>query len=890
MFKGIKKLFDPSYKELTRCEKIADKVIALADTYKAMSEEELKNQTNIFKERLQNGESLDDIMVEAFAVAREASTRVLGMTPFKVQIIGAAAMHFGNIAEMKTGEGKTLTSVMVAYLNALTGKGVHIVTVNEYLASRDASEMGEVHKYLGLTVGLNLREYNSEEKRAQYACDITYSTNNELGFDYLRDHMVVYKEDMVQRPELFFAIVDEVDSILVDEARTPLIISGGAKTGPNLYEQANTFCRRLTEEIDYEVDEKTRHASLTPEGIQKAEEYFHLDNLYDISNVELLHRINNSLRANFIMKNQVDYVVQDGQIIIVDPFTGRLMHGRQWSEGLHQAIEAKEGVEIKKETRTLATITFQNYFRMYSKLAGMTGTAKTEEEEFRDIYNMLVVEIPTNVPVVRVDDPDLIFFSEKAKYEAISEEIKRRHEIGQPILVGTISIETSELLSSILKKKGIPHNVLNAKQHAREADIISHAGEKGAVTIATNMAGRGTDIKLGEGVKELGGLAVLGTERHESRRIDNQLRGRSGRQGDPGYSRFYLSTKDELLIRFGGDRLERMLLMVSEKDESGENAPIEYKPFSSVVESAQKKIEGQNYDRRKSVVEYDEVLRKQREVIYGQRKDILFLDDIEPTILRMMENVSYNEVAKYAQVDDPSKIDAIRFMKEFVVRFFDQGYINVPCPSCGKIQRVHDGIPTRCINQECRMGFTVSRRRDTDAQKAIKNTISIEEIEGKSLAEVQEFIYNVFKTNLESKKADADPENYKEFLKRNLLSVVDKHWMDHIDQMSTLRQSVSLQSYAQVNPLREYQAIGFEMFNKMIASIESETIGLVNCRFIPVTMGERERVAKIVGTSGGSSDDSGKRKPVINKDKKVGPNEPCPCGSGRKYKHCCGRK
>ena len=890
MFKFFKKLFDPSYKELSKCEKIADKVLAVAETYKAMSEEELKNQTNIFKERLANGETLDDIMVEAFATAREAATRVLGMTPFRVQIIGAAAMHFGNIAEMKTGEGKTLTSVMVAYLNALTGKGVHIVTVNEYLATRDATEMGEVHKYLGLTVGLNLREYSSEEKRAQYACDITYSTNNELGFDYLRDHMVVYKEDMVQRPELYFAIVDEVDSILVDEARTPLIISGGAKQGYNLYEQANTFCRRLSEDIDFEVDEKSKHCTLTPEGISKAEDYFHLDNLYDISNVELLHRINNALRANFIMKNQVDYVVQDGQIIIVDPFTGRLMHGRQWSEGLHQAIEAKEGVEIKKETRTLATITFQNYFRMYAKLAGMTGTAKTEEEEFRDIYNMLVVEIPTNVPVVRVDDPDLIYFSEKAKYEAISEEIKRRHSVGQPILVGTISIESSELLSSILKRKGIPHNVLNAKQHAREADIISHAGEKGAVTIATNMAGRGTDIKLGEGVRELGGLAVLGTERHESRRIDNQLRGRSGRQGDPGYSRFYLSTKDELLIRFGGDRLERMLLMISDKDASGEMAPIEYKPFSSVVESAQKKIEGQNYDRRKSVVEYDEVLRKQREVIYGQRKDILFLDDIEPTILKMMENVAYREVAKYASYDDPTKIDAIRFMKEFVVRYFDQGFINIPCPKCQKMQRVQDGLPTKCINPECGFAFTVTRRRDTEAQKAIKTTISINEIEGKSLAEVQEFIYNIFVTNLESKKADADPENYKEFLKRNLLSVVDRHWMDHIDQMSTLRQSVSLQSYGQVNPLREYQAVGFEMFTKMIESIDAQTVAFVNCRFIPATMGERERVAKIVGTSGGSSDDDGRRKPVVNKTKKVGPNEPCPCGSGRKYKHCCGRK
>ena len=888
MFKAIKKLFDPAYKELTVCEKVADKVIALADKYKAMSDEELQNQTVIFKERLAKGETLDDILVEAFATAREAATRVLGLTPFRVQIIGAAAMHFGNIAEMKTGEGKTLTSVMVAYLNALTGKGVHIVTVNEYLAARDANEMGQVHKFLGLTVGLNLREYSSEEKREQYACDITYSTNNELGFDYLRDHMVVYKEQMVQRPELFFAIVDEVDSILIDEARTPLIISGGAKAGYNLYEQANTFVKRLHEDVDFEIDEKAKHASLTPEGIQKAEEYFKIENLYDVAHVELLHRINNALRANYIMKNQVDYVVQEGQVIIVDPFTGRLMHGRQWSEGLHQAVEAKEGVEIKKETRTLATITFQNYFRMYSKLAGMTGTAKTEEEEFRDIYNMLVVEIPTNVPVIREDAPDLIFFSEKAKYEAIAEEIKKRHEIGQPILVGTISIETSELLSSILKRKGIPHNVLNAKQHAREAEIVSHAGEKGAVTIATNMAGRGTDIKLGEGVRELGGLAVIGTERHESRRIDNQLRGRSGRQGDPGYSRFYLSTKDELLIRFGGDRLERVLLLASSKETDGEMAPIEYKPMSAVVESAQKKIEGQNYDRRKSVVEYDEVLRKQREVIYGQRKDILFLDDIEPTILKMIESISYREVANYADVNDPSKIDAVRFMKEFVVSFFNQGYLNIQCDKCQKVLKVREGIPTRCPN--CGKEFTVIIPRETESQKEIKNIISIAEVEGKTVAEVQEFILNIFMTNLKAKKADANPENYKEFLKRVLLKVVDQHWMDHIDQMSTLRQSVSLQSYGQVNPLREYQSTGFEMFSRMIEAIERDTVRIINHSFVPVTLGERERVAKIVGTSGGSSDDDGKKKPVVNKTAKVGPNQPCPCGSGRKYKHCCGRK
>ena len=890
MGKLFKKLFDPSYKELAKCAKIADQVIALADKYKAMSDEELKNQTVIFKDRLAKGEELDNLMVEAFAVAREASTRVLRLTPFKVQIIGAAAMHFGNIAEMKTGEGKTLTSVMVAYLNALTGKGVHIVTVNEYLASRDAHDMGQVHEFLGLTVGLNLREYDSEQKRAQYACDITYSTNNELGFDYLRDHMVVYKEDMVQRPYLNFAIVDEVDSILIDEARTPLIISGGAKDGPNLYEQANTFCRRLVENEDYEIDEKAKHVSLTPEGISKAENYFHLENLYDISNVELLHRINNALRANFIMKNEVDYVVQDGQVIIVDSFTGRLMHGRQWSEGLHQAVEAKEGVEIKKETRTLATITFQNYFRMYSKLAGMTGTAKTEEEEFRDIYNMLVVEIPTNVPVIRIDDSDLIFFSEEAKYEAIAKDIKERHEKGQPILVGTISIETSELLSSILKRYGIPHNVLNAKQHAREAEIVSHAGEKGAVTIATNMAGRGTDIKLGEGVVELGGLAVLGTERHESRRIDNQLRGRSGRQGDPGYSRFYLSTKDELLVRFGGDRLERMLMLASMKGEDGQKLPISYKGFSTVVETAQKKIEGQNYDRRKSVVEYDEVLRKQREVIYGQRNDILFSDDIEPTILKMMDNVVNNVIPQFALENDPTHIDSIRFMKEFVMRFFDQGYIMIACPNCGKVQRVHDGVPTKCTNHECGVIITASRKKETDAQKAIKDTVAFEEIDGKTISEVQDFILNIFKTNLASKKADALEENYKEFLKRNLLMVVDRHWMDHIDQMSTLRQSVALQSYGQVNPLREYQEIGFEMFNKMISSIESEAVGLINRNYIPSNMGQRERVAKIVGTSGGSSDDDGKKKPVVNKNKKIGPNEPCPCGSGRKYKHCCGRK
>ena len=653
------KLFDPTYKEFKKCSKVAEAVVALEDEYKKLTDEELKAKTPEFKQRLEKGETLDDIMVEAFATAREAASRVLGLTPFKVQIIGAAAMHFGNIAEMKTGEGKTLTSVLVAYLNALPGKGVHIVTVNEYLASRDATEMGEVHKFLGLTVGLNLRELDSEQKREQYYCDITYSTNSELGFDYLRDHMVLYKEQMVQRPEMNFAIVDEVDSILIDEARTPLIISGGEKKGPNLYVQANSFAKCLHQE-DYEIDVKDRHVALTESGMSKAEKYFNVDNLYDVKNVTIVHHINNALRANYIMEKDKDYVVHEGAIVIVDPFTGRLMVGRQWSDGLHQAIEAKENVQIKKETRTLATITYQNYFRMYKKLAGMTGTAKTEEEEFRNIYNMFVVEIPTNVPVIRIDEPDLIFRSMKAKYLAIAKDIKERHEKGQPVLVGTISIESSELLSNLLKRNGIPHSVLNAKQHEREAEIIAKAGQKGSVTIATNMAGRGTDIKLGEGVRELGGLAVIGTERHEARRIDNQLRGRSGRQGDPGYSRFYLSAQDELMIRFGGDRFERLLGMIANPDADGYETPLESKMFSRFVESAQKKVEGANYDSRKNVVEYDEVLRKQREVIYGQRKDILFLDDMEPTIRKMIKNVVKRNIGGYIVHEKKnSEVDAV---------------------------------------------------------------------------------------------------------------------------------------------------------------------------------------------------------------------------------------
>ena len=831
-------LFDLGYKELKRISKIADKVDALAEEYKKKSDEELKAKTAEFRERLKNGETMDDLLIEAFATVRETSTRVLKMTPFKVQIMGAAAMHAGNIAEMKTGEGKTLTSTMVAYLNALPGNGVHIVTVNEYLAARDAREMGELHIWLGLTVGLNLRELTPEEKRSAYRCDITYSTNNELGFDYLRDHMVIYKEDMVQKP-LNFAIVDEVDSILIDEARTPLIISGGQKRTANLYTQANAFAKSLIDS-DYEIDIKLKHVILTETGIAKAERAFGIENLYDVKHVGLLHHINQAIKANYTMSRDVDYVVQEGKVIIVDPFTGRLMHGRQFSEGLHQALEAKEKVEIKRETRTLATITFQNYFRMYRKLAGMTGTAKTEEEEFRNIYNMFVVEIPTNVPVIRRDEPDLMFKSMQGKYKAIAKDIAERHKIGQPILVGTVSIETSELLSGMLKRMGIRHNVLNAKQHEREAEIVQFAGQTGAVTIATNMAGRGTDIKLGVGVREVGGLAVIGTERHEARRIDNQLRGRSGRQGDPGYSRFYLSAEDELMRRFGSDRFKTALNMVVSIDEQGNEIPLESKMFSNFVESAQKKIEGSNFDRRKSVVQYDEVLRKQREIIYGQRNDILFMDDIEPIAVKMMESVANRLASSYIDFDRKEK---------YVIA-----------------KQLHHEVAGKYLG--------ISETKVAD-------------YEDLTIEDAKKFLFGKFQANLENKKNAFPPEIYYEFLKVVLLRVVDTYWMDHIDAMSELRQGIGLQSYAQVNPLREYQEIGFQMFNDLIVTIENEAISLINRAQIRDNL-QREEVAKPIAASSGKEDDTKKKTPV-KANEKVGRNDPCPCGSGKKHKHCCGQ-
>lgn len=820
---------NPNKKTLKRLEKIADQVLALESTYRAYSEEELKNKTQELKTRYRNGETLDQLMVEAFALVREASTRVTGMTPFKVQVMGAVVIHEGNIAEMKTGEGKTLTAVMPAFLNALSGEGVHIVTVNEYLAGREANgEIGDLFRYLGLTVGLNARELTPEQKREAYNCDILYSTNNELGFDYLRDHMVIYKESLVQRP-LSYAIIDEVDSILIDEARTPLIISGGEKNTAQLYLQANIFAIRICED-DYQVDIKDKTVSLTEIGIKKAEEFFHVENLYDLDNVVLLHHINNALKANYIMTKDVDYVVQDGKVIIVDPFTGRLMHGRQFSEGLHQALEAKEAVEVKKETTTLATITFQNFFRMYKKLAGMTGTAKTEEEEFHNIYNMYVVEIPTNMPVIRIDDNDLIFATMQAKYIALADEIEKRHNLGQPLLIGTISIESSELLSSLLKKRNIKHNVLNAKQHEREAEIVLNAGQKGAVTIATNMAGRGTDIKLGEGVKELGGLAVIGTERHESRRIDNQLRGRSGRQGDPGYSRFYLSADDDLMRRFGGDRFKRMISMITITKESDKEQPLDYSMFSKMVLRAQHQIEGNNFDRRKTVLQYDEILRRQREIIYTQRTDVLFKEVIEDSVN-------------------------------------------------GMIEATLNRIITNTVNDREEAWKQLNRyfNKDSIDKDLVMNPST----------DLLSYVTDIYQKEVETKKTLATQKVYNDFLKAITLRVVDTYWVQHIDSMSELRQAVTLQSYGQINPFREYQERGFQMFESMIQTIQSDVTRFVLRAQVRQNT-ERVQVAKPISTYSGKEDETKKRQPV-KVQKNVGRNDPCPCGSGKKFKNCHGQ-
>lgn len=826
----LKKLFDHEYKELNKFDALADQVIELDEEMQKLSDEELKNKTQEFKDRLKNGETLEDIKVEAFAVVREAAYRVIKEKPFKVQIIGGFAIHYGNIAEMKTGEGKTLTSTMPAYLNALTGEGVHIITVNEYLAGRDAEWMGSIYRFLGLTVGVNYRELTSEEKKNAYNCDIMYSTNNEIGFDYLRDNMVVKAQDRVARP-FNFAIVDEVDSVLIDEARTPLIISGGSMNSANLYIQADKFAKTLKENKGYIYDEQTKAVSLDKEGIDKAEKKFGVSNLYDINNSTLVHFINQALKANFAMKRDFDYVVEDGEVVIVDPFTGRLMKGRNYSDGLHQAIEAKEGVKIQEETKTLATITFQNLFRMYKKLSGMTGTAKTEEEEFRDIYNMYVICIPTNKPVIREDFKDLIFATKQGKYKAIINEIKERHAKGQPVLVGTIAVETSELISSMLKKEHIPHEVLNAKNNAREAEIIAKAGNKGAVTIATNMAGRGTDIKLTDEVKELGGLCVIGTERHESRRIDNQLRGRSGRQGDPGFSQFCVSFEDDLMVRFGTDRAKAMLERVGfSGDLSIRNGML-----SKSVESAQKRIEGNNYDIRKTLLQYDDVINQQREIIYERRNEILDNENIHEMILDTIKN--YCELQVESHLNDENKL------------------------ASNELSELLESV-----------------------NELLRNKIEFKDIENKSIDEINSFIYDKFVTEYENKIKDIPAHIHQEFERAIALRVIDTHWMEHINTMSVLREGIHLRGYAQEDPLRAYTTEGYELFDNLLDVIDKEVVTFLMKAEVRQNT-ERKEVVK-----GNAAEDNSKvKKQTPKKTEKIGRNEPCPCGSGRKYKQCCGK-
>lgn len=826
----LKKLFDHEYKELNKFDALADQVIELDEEMQKLSDEELKNKTQEFKDRLKKGETLEDIKVEAFAVVREAAYRVIKEKPFKVQIIGGFAIHYGNIAEMKTGEGKTLTSTMPAYLNALTGEGVHIITVNEYLAGRDAEWMGSIYRFLGLTVGVNYRELTSEEKKNAYNCDIMYSTNNEIGFDYLRDNMVVKAQDRVARP-FNFAIVDEVDSVLIDEARTPLIISGGSMNSANLYIQADKFAKTLKENKGYIYDEQTKAVSLDKEGIDKAEKKFGVSNLYDINNSTLVHFINQALKANFAMKRDFDYVVEDGEVVIVDPFTGRLMKGRNYSDGLHQAIEAKEGVKIQEETKTLATITFQNLFRMYKKLSGMTGTAKTEEEEFRDIYNMYVICIPTNKPVIREDFKDLIFATKQGKYKAIINEIKERHAKGQPVLVGTIAVETSELISSMLKKEHIPHEVLNAKNNVREAEIIAKAGNKGAVTIATNMAGRGTDIKLTDEVKELGGLCVIGTERHESRRIDNQLRGRSGRQGDPGFSQFCVSFEDDLMVRFGTDRAKAMLERVGfSGDLSIRNGML-----SKSVESAQKRIEGNNYDIRKTLLQYDDVINQQREIIYERRNEILDNENIHEMILDTIKN--YCELQVESHLNDENKL------------------------ASNELSELLESV-----------------------NELLRNKIEFKDIENKSIDEINSFIYDKFVTEYENKIKDIPAHIHQEFERAIALRVIDTHWMEHINTMSVLREGIHLRGYAQEDPLRAYTTEGYELFDNLLDVIDKEVVTFLMKAEVRQNT-ERKEVVK-----GNAAEDNSKvKKQTPKKTEKIGRNEPCPCGSGKKYKQCCGK-
>ncbi len=831
MMNILKKLFDHEYKELRRFNVLANQILELEEEYSKLTDTELQNKTNEFKERLSKGETLEDVLVEAFATAREASFRVIGEKHYFVQILGGLAIHYGNISEMKTGEGKTLTSVLPAYLNALSGDGVHIITVNEYLASRDAEWMGGIHRFLGLTVGVNTRDMTSEEKQIAYNCDILYSTNNEIGFDYLRDNMVVKKEERVQRP-LNFAIIDEVDSVLIDEARTPLIISGGEMSNVNLYTSADKYAKSLTIEKDFIFDEKTKSVNLTELGADKAEEMFKIKNLYDVDNATLLHFINQALRANYAMNNDVDYVVQDGEIVIVDQFTGRLMKGRAYSDGLHQAIEAKEGVNINQETKTLATITFQNLFRMYKKLSGMTGTAKTEEEEFRNIYNMYVIEIPTNKDVIRIDAPDLVYATKEAKYKAVIEFVKERYNEGQPVLIGTIAIETSELISRLLKQAHIPHEVLNAKNHEREAEIISKIGQSKSVTIATNMAGRGTDIKLSDEIKELGGLCVVGTERHESRRIDNQLRGRSGRQGDPGYTQFFVSMKDDLMVRFGSDRIGAMM----ESMGLGEQA-IQSKTFTKSIGTAQKRVEGNNFDIRKSLLQYDDVMNNQREIIYEKRNKILDNTSIHEMVLTTYRHHIEDLVNSHIPPENYLTEDDIREITEFV------------------------------------------------NENLLKIDLSEKDIKDKEANELIDFLSKKVIEEYEEKIKDLPEEIVQEFEKVITLQVLDNYWMEHINTMSHLREGIHLRGYAQEDPLRAYTMEGFDLFDSMLQKIDKDVSIFLLKAEIRQNIERKETTKKIITND--KEEKPTKKQP--KKSKKIGRNDICPCGSGKKYKNCCGK-
>ncbi|GAA3733894.1 preprotein translocase subunit SecA [Salinicoccus jeotgali] len=836
----LDKVFDGNKRELRSLQKIADKVEAYKEEFTKMSDSQLQAKTDEFKAKLSEVEDdkedkmLDEILPEAFATVREASKRTLGLEPYPVQIMGGMTLHKGDIAEMKTGEGKTLTATMPVYLNALTGKGVHVITVNEYLSATQMEEMSVLYNFLGLSVGLNMNAKNSEEKREAFNADITYTTNNELGFDYLRDNMVTYKKDRVLRT-LNYAIIDEVDSILIDEARTPLIISGKADQSNTQYIRANAFVKMLKEDEDFTYDVKTKNIQLNDEGMEKAEKWFKVDNLYDVKHVNLLHHINQALKAHFSMQNDIDYVVEDEKIVIVDQFTGRKMKGRRFSDGLHQAIEAKEGVDIQNESKTMASITFQNFFRQFNKLSGMTGTAKTEEEEFLNIYNMKVTVIPTNKPLARIDRTDKIYSTKEFKFKHVIEEVVERYRLGQPVLIGTVAVETSEYLSEMLRKKGVRHNVLNAKNHGREAEIIANAGKKGAVTIATNMAGRGTDIKLGEGVTELGGLAVIGTERHESRRIDDQLRGRSGRQGDVGVSTFYLSLEDDLMRRFGSERMQNTMQRLGMAEEE-----LTSKMISRAVESAQKRVEGNNFDARKKLLEYDDVLRRQREIIYEERNEVIDEEDVRAQLMGMIES-SVERTVDYYILEDEELIDYQQF-----------------------VQTVAD-------------------------MYLWEEEITVDEIRGRENEEITALILEKMQTDLAAKEEKLGSEKMRLFERMMMLRTIDQKWVEHIDSMDQLRTGIHLRSYGQINPLREYQNEGLQMFEDMLVAIEDDT-----ARYVMKTEVKsdeeikREQVIAKNEMHAGDSKEKAKKGPV-KKEMRVGRNDPCPCGSGKKYKNCHGK-